>query len=559
MATKYAKTAQTGNTGVALVQAVVTDADAIYRPFESNDLGVDGAIELLTENREPSGALVLAQIKAGASYIRNGRFYVDADKDHFETWSRYAVPVVGIVCDDATKQARWVDISNYLRTNPEVVSKGPYSIEAPAQNAFSGAEFPKFVARFRAPAATPTQVNITPNLLIRPWQPADAKPTRVLLDTIAADYPSFQQWLFKKFNDAGASKKVVVVGKVIAAFSMWQAKDERNIKLQTFIVGSQYRGTSLGQHLLYHELRSWAENPKVERVHVTVASSKSDLIAYFRSFGFRVEGIAANRYPRPAPELILTKYLLREIVRTPNELRKLASKLAENFLGIVPAGSSRFGVLASDFAVPILCPAVTMTVNDAQKTVSPRLQLKDEKGQVLLEHDDESLMRQFYPLRLHLKDKRYLLVPIYPAWVKAMLSLSGPHTPLKLRVDNAYYCYPKFTDLTKGDFVLFYETKKEGGSGGVIGGAMVQEVRVDYPSNLFKDFAKLGIYKLKDIKRHVNSQGDAMAIRFAFFEPFKKTVPLANLRKHLGHTTNVQGLTPIDRDAFEKVRNEALT
>lgn len=466
---------------------------------------------------------------------------------------------MGIVCDGDTKAARWVDISDHLRRNPELVTKGPYSIEAPAQNTFSLAGFPQFVNRFRTLAVAATQVTATPNLLIRAWEPADAKPTRVLLDSIAADYPLFEKWLSKKFNEAAASKKVVVVGKVIAAFSMWQPKDERNIKLQTFIVGAQYRGTSLGQHLLYHELRSWAEMAKVERVHVTVASTKPDLIGYFRMFGFRVEGIAANRYPRSAPELILTKYLLREIVRTPGELQQLASKLAETFWGIVPAGAARFGVSAGDFAIPVLCPKLVMTLNRSQSTASPRLQLKDDKGQVVLEHDDESLMRQFYPLRLHLKDKRYILVPIYPVWVKAMLSISGPQTPLKLRVDNVYYCYPKFSNLTKGDFVLFYETKKEGGTGGVIGGAMVQEVRIGTPPELYGHFAKLGIYKLRDIKEHINGQGDAMAIRFAFFEPFKRIVSLANVRKHLGHTTNVQGLTPIDRDTFQKIRNEALT
>ncbi len=55
MATKYLKTARTGNTGVAFVEAVATKAGAIFRPFDSNDLGVDGAIELLTDKREPNG------------------------------------------------------------------------------------------------------------------------------------------------------------------------------------------------------------------------------------------------------------------------------------------------------------------------------------------------------------------------------------------------------------------------------------------------------------------------------------------------------------------------
>jgi len=53
---------------------------------------------------------------------------------------------------------------------------------------------------------------------------------------------------------------------VIAAFSMWQAKDARNVKLQTFMVGPGHRRTAIGQHLLYHELRTWARDPKLARV-----------------------------------------------------------------------------------------------------------------------------------------------------------------------------------------------------------------------------------------------------------------------------------------------------
>ena len=62
---KYTKTAQTGETGVALVRKTVTDAGSIFRSFENADIGIDAAIELLNEARETSGDLVLAQIKTG--------------------------------------------------------------------------------------------------------------------------------------------------------------------------------------------------------------------------------------------------------------------------------------------------------------------------------------------------------------------------------------------------------------------------------------------------------------------------------------------------------------
>jgi Domain of unknown function (DUF4365) len=252
MATKYVKTAQTAEQGVAQVRKIAaTHGGAIFRPFESSDIGIDGTLELLTEGREPSGDIVLVQIKAGASYIRKGKFFLDADRDHFEAWARYSIPVIGVVCDLETNEARWVDISAHLHQNLHTISVGPFSVEAPATQPFSRAGLDAFLKHFRRPNDTATSVEATPNLLIRPWESADMGPTRALLESIAIDYPGFDAWLEKKLQaDSPASKKVVIVGKAVAAFSMWQQKDERNVKLQTFIVGDLFRGTSIGPHLL---------------------------------------------------------------------------------------------------------------------------------------------------------------------------------------------------------------------------------------------------------------------------------------------------------------------
>lgn len=561
MATKYTKSARIGDQGIALVRKLTTEAGAIFRPFDATDLGVDGAIELLTSSREPSGDLVLVQAKAGASYIRDGRFYLDADKDHFETWSRYGVPVVGIVCDLRKAEARWVDISDHLRQHPEVIVEGPFTIEAPGSQPFSAVGFRQFIGRFQRRTVSVTTVDATPNLLIRAWHPSDTNPVRVLLSSIEPEYPAFKRWLDKQFADPQVSKKVVAVGGAIAAFSMWKPKDDRNVKLQTFMVGSLYRGTAVGQHLLYHEIRTWAAIPAVERVHVTVSSSKPELIAYFRAFGFRVEGIAVNRYPRAsnAAECILTKHFLRETIRTPAGLRAMADRLAGTFWGISVPADQRFGVSAADLSFPLVFPQATLALDEGLSTPDWRLRVVDVSGQEFLRHDDESLMREFYPLRIHLKEKRYVLVPIYPAWAEAMLSTSGPQTPLKLRVDNAYYCYPKLSNLAKGDFVIFYETKVGGGRGAAIGDAIVVEVRNDTPSALYACYSDLGVYKLADINAHRNRQGNAMAIRFGLFEPYLRTVGLARIRGHLANRTNVEGLTPITRSGFEKIRQEALS
>ena len=310
---------------------------------------------------------------------------------------------------------------------------------------------------------------------------------------------------------------------------------------------------------MYHELRTWAIDPRIERVHVTVASSKSELIAYFRIFGFRVEGFSPRRYPRPAAELIMAKHFLRSVIRTRDDLTLLAHDLYARLWGLSDLQASRFGVSGPDLAVPGLLPPLTMQIDFRESTAKSRIVLRESNGREVLCHNDESLMRELFPLRLHLRDKRYVIVPIYPDWVEAMLSTSGPHTPLKLRVDHVYYCYRKISDLDTGDLVLFYEPKAGGGRGAAIGAAVVQEVVIDSSSALFDRFSNLGVYKLHDIQAHENRHGQAMAIKFSLFESFPRPVALAEIRGHLGHTTNVQGLTPIERDAFENIRTQGLS
>lgn len=559
MATKYSSSAQTGERGIALVKQITTDAGAIYRGFENADLGIDGLIELLNDEREPSGYCVLVQVKAGTSYIRKGHFFLDADKAHFETWARYGLPVVAIVCDLSTKEARWVDVSQHLRSHPEAVDKGPYSLEAPVTQPFSVADFAVFASRFGSNVTASTSINIAPNLLIRPWQVPDTKPTQALLSTIASDYPRFSTWLSRKLSDPRTSKKVVEIGGMIAAFSMWQKKDARNVKLQTFIVGQSFRGTAIGQHLLYHEIRTWAEDTELERVHVTVASSKADLIGYFASFGFRVEGFSPNRYPRPAAELIMAKHFIRQVVRTPTELDRLIDLLCSRFWGVSAGKDTRFGVRQDHLAVPATFSPLSVSLDMKEASVSHRVVLEDHAKQIVLSHNDESLMRDFYPLRIHLRNKRYIVIPIYPQWAQAMLSTTGSGTELQLRLDNVYYCYPKLGNLARGDLAIFYETKTRGGSGTALGASVIQEVMTELPATLFSRYSNLGIYTLPEIQGHVNTSGKAMAIKFSLFEPFNRRLPLKRIRQILGNQATMQGLTPIKREAFEAIRSEGLS
>lgn len=82
------------------------------------------------------------------------------------------------MCDPSTGEVRWIDISEHLRQHPEAINDGPYSIEAPIDQSFSVATFSAFANHFKPQKLAATQTDVTPNLLIRPWTPADTKPTR---------------------------------------------------------------------------------------------------------------------------------------------------------------------------------------------------------------------------------------------------------------------------------------------------------------------------------------------------------------------------------------------
>jgi hypothetical protein len=310
---------------------------------------------------------------------------------------------------------------------------------------------------------------------------------------------------------------------------------------------------------LYHELRTWARDPQIERVHVTVSSGKTDLIGYFKEFGFRVEGFAPNRYDREsgAAELIMAKHFVRRDIRTPKQLEVAVDHIAKRIWGIGRPSPQRFGVIGNDLVVPARFDRLNVNLNSSTSTVSPRISLVRDGGQPVATYDDALLMREFYPLRIHLIDKGFVLVPIYKQWVGEMLSTSGPNTPLKLRVDNAYYCHPRAFPVA-GDLVIFYEPKKGGGRGSAIGSAVSFEVATDSPERLHERFGPLGIYTVSNIESHANDNGKSMAIRFGLFEPFSRDVSLDRIRAILGKRTNVQGLTRVDRDSFESIRSEGL-
>lgn len=143
MTTKRPQSQGTASAGVHHVAKVTSQSNSIFHQIDQqDDLGNDAFIEFVVE-QSATGCCIAAQIKSGASYIRNGRFIVPADERHFEYWRSHSLPVCGFVYDPASDAARWVDITLHINEMP-----AQFTIEVPDENIFDQAHFNAFRDHF---------------------------------------------------------------------------------------------------------------------------------------------------------------------------------------------------------------------------------------------------------------------------------------------------------------------------------------------------------------------------------------------------------------------------
>lgn len=67
---EYSEDAELGDRGRRIVEGIVRDdLRWIFREISKDDLGIDGYVEILSEDRKCQGRLFAVQIKTGPSYF----------------------------------------------------------------------------------------------------------------------------------------------------------------------------------------------------------------------------------------------------------------------------------------------------------------------------------------------------------------------------------------------------------------------------------------------------------------------------------------------------------
>src|SRR5437868_6993412 len=101
---QFAPSAKQGELGVGIVGRIVGEEFGwlFKRNHQEHDFGIDGQIELVTEDGAVTGQMLGCQIKCGISFFRESNrwgYVYRGDSKHFNYLANYPLPVIIIICD----------------------------------------------------------------------------------------------------------------------------------------------------------------------------------------------------------------------------------------------------------------------------------------------------------------------------------------------------------------------------------------------------------------------------------------------------------------------------
>ncbi|PWK80446.1 uncharacterized protein DUF4365 [Mucilaginibacter oryzae] len=148
MSTKRSQNKATEKLGLKYIQSVVEEHNCIFQAIDlENDQGNDCFIEFI-DNNIATSFCVFAQIKSGKTYKDKSGYKIPADSDHLQYWINHILPIVGIVYDLEFNKAYWVNITEYLKVNPQVLLNKSHNIRIDKCNEFSAETFSYFKEHF---------------------------------------------------------------------------------------------------------------------------------------------------------------------------------------------------------------------------------------------------------------------------------------------------------------------------------------------------------------------------------------------------------------------------
>lgn len=140
-----------GREGVNIARLLFEEWSCVFQEVDlQNDFGKDAYVDI-GEAGKVTPLCAALQVKSGVSYrTAAGEYFIPVNK-HADVWRRSTIPVFGLVFDPDDRLMRWIDITGYLRANPDQNSGNiPVSRDAILTETSLRAEFRAALAAYAA-------------------------------------------------------------------------------------------------------------------------------------------------------------------------------------------------------------------------------------------------------------------------------------------------------------------------------------------------------------------------------------------------------------------------
>jgi predicted nucleic acid-binding protein/ribosomal protein S18 acetylase RimI-like enzyme len=184
-----------------------------------------------------------------------------------------------------------------------------------------------------------------------------------------------------------------------------------------------------------------------------------------------------------------------------------------------------------------------------------------------------NLEKTLFPVRFLDADVPIFIIPIKAKWAKELFDpeianeyLWGAQEDLALNREGVYYRSKKKTcRLEAPGRILWYVSEPTTRKSAVVVHAIraisfLDEIIVDVPKVLYKQFRRLGVYTFQDVLAAAddNLAKEIMAIKFSETQLLNNPVKICRIREILGNNTSLPGPIRINAQAFSMIYNEGI-
>lgn len=168
-----------------------------------------------------------------------------------------------------------------------------------------------------------------------------------------------------------------------------------------------------------------------------------------------------------------------------------------------------------------------------------------------------NLERHLSPLKIKNLEIPTYIISIQPQWAEKLfddksseeLNLFETKDELLLNRENVYYRSAK-NNLKSPSRILWYisENKTTKCKGKIRAVSYIDDVFIDSPKKLYKQFRNLGVYEWEQINKTANGKDELMAFVFSDTELFKNSISLKNLKELMKkmESKNFMVLSPVE-------------